>query len=616
MTFLLVAAVFAALPLVVFRGRTLRRYYACYAASWALFLGLAAITQSLRIAVDPYLCLVTFAVIQLTIFSIFLAGKDVLWSANRAAVIALLVYALAIPAMTHHVPDGDEPHYLLMTASLVRDHDLDLANQFRDLAHSGVGRLDLRPQLGDRTGAHGEIHSHLEPLLAFLLIPGYLAAGLFGALATMALFGALLARSTVRLFEDAMIDDATTRALFPLIAFGPPILFYATRIWPEVPGAWMFVEAVRGVDQRRTPRWIGALLALVMLKLRFALIAVVLVVRALRTRKQAIAATLIIALPALLLSTTTHRLRELIPSDATMWLQGFFGLLVDAHAGIAFVAPIFLGGVVALARWRSTPPAFRLGISASALYIFTLVARPEWHGGWSPPLRYIVVFMPILALGAAALAKPLRGWFAPVVLWTIVVAVHGLSAPWRLFHIADGQNFVGEYLDDIWQSDFGRLLPSLIRPNLAAFVASALLVLVCLFVPKPNLKSSAIIVAIAMALFFQAGRKPGSRIEFEDAHVSHDAGELFPYEYTVARFRYRGGWIIRPGEKLSFLARGGVSTIEYQSEGGAAIELAGRVYELPPTVGYGRARVEIPRSGRVFLRCVRGAVNLDRMDHE
>src|SRR5260221_468133 len=305
------------------------------------------------------------------------------------------------------------------------------------------------------------------------MIPGYLLAGLYGAIATIALFAAMLARATVRLFEDEGIDDATTRALFPLIAFGPPIIFYATRIWPEVPGAWMFVEAVRGIRQHRAPRWMAALLTLVLLKLRFLLIAAVLLVRAMRSRTHAAIAVVIFALPlAVFYSTSAHKIRELIPGDAVMWLQGLFGLVVDAQAGIAFQAPLYLGGLFALSQWRSMPSGFRLGMSASLLYIFTLVPRPEWHGGWSPPLRYIVVFMPVLALGCAAIWDRWKHTVAPLALWTILLVVHGLAFPWALFHIADGQNFIGEWMSNAWASDFGRMLPSFIRPNLAAVLTS------------------------------------------------------------------------------------------------------------------------------------------------
>ena len=648
----LFAAVSIALPFVLLRGRALRRYFACDGMLWAAFIALGAIAQAFRIPVDPWLAFIGFGVVKLAVLALFLAAsdpRDVRWSANRAAVAALLVYFAVLPPMTtRHVVDGDEPYYLLMTESLVRDHDLDLRNQYAALAHSETRRLDLKPELGDPIGRHGEQHSHLESLLAVLLIPGYFLAGLYGALVTMALFGALLVRSTVRLFEEEGIDDATTRALFPLIAFGPPVVFYATRIWPEVPGALMFVEAVRGISQHRPQRWAPALLLLVLLKLRFVLVAIVLLARVvsasgwrraasggaanggpalagaarpLASRRYLLAAiaAVIVILPVIVFySTTTHSLRELVPGDGVMWLQGLFGLIVDGQAGIAFQAPFYLGGLLALVRWREMPAAFRLGMSATVLYIFTLVPRPEWHGGWSPPLRYIVVFMPLLALGCAALWQRLRYAVAPLVLWTMMLVAHGIAFPWRLFHIADGQNFIGEWLSLVWLADFGRMLPSLIRPNLAGVVASIVFVLLMLL-PLRRAPRALFPIALAavMALWFYQGKKPGDRIEFEDIVVDKSSGDLYPPLYAVSRFVYRGGWIVHPDDVLTFPARRGASTIEYQAGHPAVIEIGGRAYELPATgAAYGRVRVELPRGGMTTLRCLSGVANLDRMDHE
>ena len=247
----LFAAVAVAAPLLMLRRRALWRCLAAELVALLVFGALAAFARVLGVTVDPYLAVVAAGAIVLAIVCGFIAFADeVRWSANRAAILALLFYILMIPLMLRTPIDGDEPFYLLITESLLHDHDLDLGNQFRDLAHTASGRADLVPQMGDRVdGAH--VRSHLEPFLSILIAPGYAIGGLIGALMTMALFGALLARSTVRLFEDEGISDATTRALFPLVAFGPPIAFYAARIWPEVPAALFFVEAVRGVRQRR-----------------------------------------------------------------------------------------------------------------------------------------------------------------------------------------------------------------------------------------------------------------------------------------------------------------------------------------------------------------------------
>ena len=63
--------------------------------------------------------------------------------------------------------------------------------------------------------------------------------------------------------------------MFPFFAFAPADpCSYAARIWPEVPAAFFFVEAVRGVRQRSPQRWIPTMFGMTLLKLRFILIAI------------------------------------------------------------------------------------------------------------------------------------------------------------------------------------------------------------------------------------------------------------------------------------------------------------------------------------------------------
>ena len=640
MKLVLVIVAWLALPLIALCGRARRRCLGTELGAALVLAGLAAFGRVLHVDVDPYLVLVTFGVIVLAIPLGFIALADeVRWSANRAFVIAAVGYAVMIPLQLRTPIDGDEPYYLMMTESLVRDHDLDLTNQYRAIASSDTDRPDLIPQPGDPRGRHGEQYSRHEPFLPILLMPGYALGGLPGALAVIALFGALLARSTVRWFEDEGIDDATTRALFPLIAFGPPIVFYATRIWPEVPAAFCFVEAVRGVRQRRTPRWIAAMLALVLLKIRFGLIAIALLTRALRTRRQLALAGTVVAIPlvAAWLITgnpmNTHTWRELMPSGLVFYWQGLFGLVLDGAAGLLFQAPLYAIAVLALPRWRAMPEGFRVGMSASLLYILYLVPRSEWHGGWSPPLRYVVVLMPVLALGCAAMWKQIgAGTRAVIAGWTLMLVVHGTAFPWRLFHLATGENFIGESLSATWHSDFSRLMPSFIRPNLAATVGSVLLLAALVAVvlsrpersegptPSSRLRMTAVAPLFIAVVFFAAftyGRQPGARVEFEDSHVVHSGGELFPPQWTVSRFLYQGGWIVRGGDVLSFLARPGASTLRYQSRGGATIEIEAREFVLPPTgAAYGYAPINISSGGRVVMRCLDGSANLDWVQHD
>lgn len=585
-----------------------------------LCLFVLALARPLRIDLDVRLLLVVFVLFVL--WSLFSAEWK--WTANRYAAIALVVYAATVPLMLVTPIDGDEPYYLLMTESLVHDRDLDLTNQYKDLSHSATGRTDLAPQIGDAGG-----YSRLEPFLALLMIPGYLIAGLPGAIATIAIFGALLARSTVRLFEDEGIPDSTIRQMFPLIAFGPPILYYSARIWPEVPAAFCFVEAVRGVRHRRAMRWIPALAALVFLKFRFLLVAVLLLARAIRkTWQMAIAVPIVIALVVIAIATTAHTRSELIPGNPAAMLTGFFGLLLDGAAGILFQAPVYAFGVLAIARWRRMPAGFRIGISSTILYLLYLWPRPEWHGGWSPPLRYIVFLTPVLGLGAAAIWEQIAETPRIVAAaWTFAMAAHGLTYPWRLFHIANGESIAGEALSRIWASDFSRLFPSFIRLNVAAILAAILAVVAFVVFAlvedrrsrrpgQARLPVLQVILSAIIALVFVFGRRPGDRIEFEDTHVIHNGGEIYPYVYQVQRFAYRGGWLVRPGDSMSFLAKSGASILQYSTPVRSMIQLGRTAYVLPPTRGYGSVRVEIAKSGRIELRCLDGVVNLDRMDHE
>ncbi len=376
--------------------------------------------------------------------------------------------------------DGDEPFYLLVTESIAHDADLDLANQYRTLDRSATGRADLVPQLGDPTGKHGQQYSRHEPLLPLLMVPGYAIARLPGAVAIIALFGVLLVRSTVRWMEDEGISERAIRGVFPFFAFGPPVIFYAARIWTEVPAAFCYVETLRGMRNQRVQRWLPALIGLVLLKLRFGLLAVGCLVvwftAQPRNRATKLAIALgVLAIPLIIAFLATgnpilaHSWRELIPGGN--YARGLAGLLADGMSGIAFRGPFYLLGLFAITRWRSMPRGFRDGILASLLYLLYLAPRPEWFGGWAPPLRYIVFLAPVLALGAAAVWDRISpGVIAIIGAWTVGLAIHGLARPFALFHIANGENTIGEWFSAKYHTDFSRLFPSFIRMNEAAWI--------------------------------------------------------------------------------------------------------------------------------------------------
>lgn len=610
-----------------------RTYAVADATLYAVMIALGALAQLLEIHLPASLVFALFVVARLTMFAVFLSLSELVrWNANWAGAFATAIYLILIPHVLQWPIDGDEPYYLLVTESVVRDRDLDLKNQYRDLARSETRRTNLEPQLGDPVGPQGQQFSRTEPFLSLLLAPGYLALGLPGALATMAILGGLLVRSTMKLFEEQGVPRSIANACYGFFAFGPPVLFYATRIWPEVPAALFFVESLRAMEMRRPWRFIIAVLALSLLKVRFIPIAVLLVVVfaiRLRPRWQTVAiAAGVLLLPFLGAFAVTggflnvHELWELRPQSLDLYLRGFFGLLLDAQTGILFQAPFYIVGVLALTLWREVPPAARNGLLGSLLYLLLLFPRVEWHGGWSPPIRYLVVLLPALALAAPVLLKRT----SPSLLTLLSIAtgaltIHGIAFPWRLFHIANGESVLGEALSLRWQADFSRMLPSFIRPNLAAIIAAVLFVVLALvvaFLRRPRIDGLAVgaAMALAIATLFSGAMRPGTLVHFEDSHVVHRGGELFPPQYTVARFRFSGGWRMRPGDEVQFRLAGGPAVIHYASAVPVTFLIHGQRYEGPATgATYGTLEVSLPRNVTHTLRCIGGETVLDRIEH-
>jgi hypothetical protein len=149
-----------------------------------------------------------------------------------------LVFYLALGTWTTLVypATGDEPHYLLITHSLIHDHDLNLAN---NMAHHDF--LDFYPSpnldFHPAPSPAGQMISKHFPLLSVGLIPGYALLGRFGAAATIMLMAAGIC---VLLFKTALRLDATpTQAIwvFALAVASPPLAVYFDLIYYELPGA-------------------------------------------------------------------------------------------------------------------------------------------------------------------------------------------------------------------------------------------------------------------------------------------------------------------------------------------------------------------------------------------
>ena len=102
-----------------------------------------------------------------------------------AAAIAAAAYLAGAWQIFPQLPTGDEPHYLVIAQSLVKDHDLQIENNHRRGDYHDYYGGDLRPDYL-RRGQNGEIYSVHAPGLSVLVAPVLAVFGYPGVLAFLA----------------------------------------------------------------------------------------------------------------------------------------------------------------------------------------------------------------------------------------------------------------------------------------------------------------------------------------------------------------------------------------------------------------------------------------------
>lgn len=386
---------------------------------------------------------------------------------------------------------GDEPHYLVITESLIRDGDLQIENNHQRRDYLPFFQGNLRPDFFVR-GQNGQIYSIHPPGLPVLALPAYYVAGRMGVVVLVAVIAALTALAMFDL-SVAVAGRGAGVAAWAGCCLTVPFVPYAWLIFPEMPGALLVAWASRWVldTQGQTggrPRsdpsqplqlavWClrGALLAtLPWLHTKFvvflAVFAAALGWKLLAQRARLVAFGLPIALStaAWLYSfyaiygvfnpeapygaySATYVLTKYIP-------HGLLGIFFDQKFGLLPYSPLYLCAIPgAWFMWRRADTRFLLLVLAVAVgaFVASTARLYMFWGGTSAPARFLVPILPCLApmvaLGMSkahtALTRALVGAWMTV---GLAFGVMGMGWPTRLllFSVDHGRSRVLELIQD------------------------------------------------------------------------------------------------------------------------------------------------------------------------
>ena len=413
---------------------------------------------------------------------LFFAAQNAASTAVRLPVIVFaavfIVYGGIVPWVAlASTPQGDEVHFMVLTHSLVFDHDFDLGNNYADgdykeeypppspgemrgYPYASIERDNLvyvphEPHVV--RGSAGQLLLEHDPGFPMLLAPGYALDKREGALFTISLIGAVGAAGVFEL--ATLLGAGILQALLTVVlfCFACPFWTYTQTAFADLAGAtgslWIALQFFR-YRRREANQYLllaGILIAILpWLNIRYWSLAgpAFLVLNAWVLHREwgrwarVVEKMALLGVPSLLglcafALLDKHFFGTYLPNASMLMfnrmypqfgphpLRGFFGILFDLSYGLLPVAPIYVAafaGMVVLARrdrwafWALLLPA--LG------YVPFISSSKVWFGGWCAPGRLIMsAVLPMVPAAALVLNRKVRWIVAALAAWSLFIAV-------------------------------------------------------------------------------------------------------------------------------------------------------------------------------------------------
>jgi hypothetical protein len=419
-----------------------RRLFALDAISWGLLLVIVFALTLGRLDRE-YIGVLFVLALAVRIAPAVIAcveGDRPLWLVFATAFTAYA--ALAAWHQASALPLGDQVHYLLVADRLAHgsvDATID-ADLFRRLSTLTASDFDSATHLFNTPLGPRAIQGYAIPLL---LLPGWLAAGRFGAELVVAFFAALASVATALILRDTIGSVRLRGLAWAMTTFLAPGVLLAFHIYPNAFGAAAIGFAYRfGVTAPvRRPLLAGVAAGLTLfLNPRDGLVLAVLLVAMWWIgrrdfRRFAIGAAAVALVAAISnafiygvpLPYIGYFLAVVYPrgvsSDAVtaisfvsfeFWIA-LPGMLFDRTFGIAGVAPwLFIAIVGIPAAFVANRRVFGPAVVTLGLSLLGLALYHYWEGGYAPSARYFVDVLPLAAPFVAYGLAVTRDWWMRV----------------------------------------------------------------------------------------------------------------------------------------------------------------------------------------------------------
>lgn len=435
------------------------------------------------------------------------------------AAIALAVFLAIDPYHRAVQPtQSDEPHYLLITQSIVLDGDVDLANDYAGQRYRSFYD-DTFPDV------HAiQVGPHFYPIrdlgLPVASVPFFAIGGRLGVMVLVSVIGAALVAELYLLMRDLAIAPRVALVATGLVALLHPVLTYASaEVEPELFAALLFVVAVRALRNGTKSSWralavasaCAGLIGIFTTRGWFLSVGIGLCIAvfALTPRRDLVRRVVAGAAPFLFFvllisyadclmfpfgdgsgrcyfmpSAGYYLIRDQQTVLSSGPLVGLAGLLFDRTFGLVSHVQLYLlafAGIVPL--WRRARSGHGAEVAALAVSGVLLIGYISdiayWWADGMPSSRYLVAPLPLLAvllaLGIEALVLAWRrvGWAIVALLAipsALVTALYTVQPELGYDLAVDVQRsgYPGQlwsYVYEHWGVDPGLIFPSLVRPD-------------------------------------------------------------------------------------------------------------------------------------------------------